>query len=98
MTEIKDLPDGQYMAVVDSIEDGLARVFFESDGEQVGDALMQASALPEAGRKADAILTVTVKSGQLAEAEYDPERTEARRDAAQGRFDKLSTRPPSTEE
>ena len=30
-----DLPDGEYTAVVDAIEDGIARVFFEQDGSDV---------------------------------------------------------------
>ncbi|ELZ40409.1 hypothetical protein C472_01833 [Halorubrum tebenquichense DSM 14210] len=39
MTDIK-LPDGEYTAVVDNVEDGLATVFFECDGEEVGNAVL----------------------------------------------------------
>ena len=36
MTELDALADGCYTAVVDSVEDGFATVFFEDDGEEVG--------------------------------------------------------------
>ena len=31
--------DGEYTAVVDNVEDGLATVFFERDGEEEGNAV-----------------------------------------------------------
>jgi len=89
-----DLEDGTYTAVVDSIEDGLATVFFERDGEEVGNRVLDATDLPESGRHADAILSVTVDDGDVEEWTYDEERTENRREAAQSRFDCLSRRPP----
>ena len=94
MTDI-DLPDGEYTAIVDSVEDGLATAFFERDGEEVGNAVVDAARLPSDGRHADAILSVTVSSGRLDSATYEPERTERRAEAAQDRFDRLSERPPS---
>jgi hypothetical protein len=93
-----DLPDGEYIAVVDSIEDGLATVFFEHDDDEVGDAVLDASILPEDGRHADAILSVTVVDGIIAETHYDSEKTKTRSEAAQNRFDRLSRRPPSKDE
>lgn len=98
MTEIETLADGRYTAVVDSIEDGLATVFFEQDGEEGGNAVLDASALPEAARHADAILSITVEDCELVEADYDPELTETRQEAVQNRFDRLSSRPPSDDE
>jgi hypothetical protein len=97
MTEI-DLSDGAYTAVVDSIEDGLATVFFESDGDEVGNAVVDAETLPEAGRRADAILAIEIADGSIATATYDPDRTADRSDAAQHRFDRLSRRPPTDDE
>jgi len=97
MTDI-DLPDGEYTAVVDSVEDGLATVFFERDGEEVGNAVLDASRLPSDGRHADAILSVTLGGGRIESASYEPEQTERRAEAAQDRFDRLSKRPPSDEE
>ncbi|PSP94246.1 DUF3006 domain-containing protein [Halobacteriales archaeon QS_4_62_28] len=93
-----DLEDGTYTAVVDSIEDGLATVFFERDSEDVGSQVLDATALPEAGRHADAILSVTVTDGDVVEWEYDEERAEERKTAAQSRFDRLSRRPPKKDE
>lgn len=98
MTAHVDLADGTYTAVVDSIEDGLATVFFEDDGDEVGSAVIDGTALPEDGRHGDAVLSVTVADGELTEWEYDAERTETRRERAQSRFDRLSERPPSDDE
>ncbi|TKX74678.1 DUF3006 domain-containing protein [Halorubrum sp. GN11_10-6_MGM] len=97
MTDI-DLPDGEYTAVVDSVEDGLATVFFERDGGEIGNAVLEASRLPSDGRHADAILSVVLSEGRIESASYEPERTERRAEAAQDRFDRLSKRPPSDEE
>ena len=94
MSDLADLEDGHYTAVVDTIEDGLATVFFEQDGEEVSDAVIDASSLPEDGRHANAILTVEVATGELTQVDYKPERTEERKQAAQDRFDRLSSRPP----
>ncbi|WP_418286086.1 DUF3006 domain-containing protein [Halorubrum sp. DTA46] len=97
MTDI-ELPDGEYTAVVDTVEDGLATVFFERDGEEVGNAVLEDSRLPSNARHADAILSVTLGGGRIESASYEPERTATRSEAAQDRFDRLSKRPPSDEE
>ena len=97
MTELNALEKGTYTAVIDSIEDGLATVFFEQDGKEVGNAVVAASVLPEDGRHADAILSVTVDS-TVVEWHYEPETTEARKEAAQDRFDRLSNRAPSDDD
>jgi len=89
-----DLADGTYTAVVDTIEDGLATVFFERDGDDVGDAVLDVDRLPDEGWHADAILDVRIEDGSIATATYDPDLTEARSEAAQDRFDRLSERPP----
>lgn len=94
MTTI-DLPDGEYTAVVDSIEDGLATVFFEQDGEEVGNAVIDPEELPADGQHADAILRVELRDGAIFSAQYQPNRTETRSNTAQERFDRLSKRPPS---
>jgi hypothetical protein len=98
MTDVADLDDGEYTAVVDSIEDGLATVFFERDGEEVGNAILAADQLPEEGQHADAILTVTLVDGAIETAQYDPEQITERSEAAQNRFDRLSRRPPSEDD
>ena len=90
--------DGAFTAVVDSVEDGLATVFFERDGEEVGNAVLDAARLPEGGRHADAILSVRLSEGRIESGSYEPEETADRKEAAQDRFDRLSKRPPSDEE
>lgn len=94
MTDLDDLTDGEYTVVVDAIEDGLATVFFEQDGTEVGDAVLNADTLPVEARHADAILTIEVTDGTLSEITYEPDQTETRKQAAQDRFDRLSSRPP----
>jgi hypothetical protein len=93
-----DLPNGEYTAVVDTIEDGLATVFFERDGDEVGNAVLDASELPSDAQHADAILSVTVSDGDIESASYNPEATDARAEAAQDRFDRLSERPPADDD
>ncbi|EMA68059.1 DUF3006 family protein [Halorubrum distributum] len=97
MTDI-ELPDGEYTAVVDNVEDGLATVFFERDGEEVGNAVLDASRLPSDGQYADAILSVTLSGGRIESASYKIEQTADRKETAQDRFDRLSKRPPSDKE
>lgn len=98
MTDVDDLPDGTYTAVVDLIEDGLATVFLEENGSDVADTMIDASVLPEAGRHADAIFSVTVTEGEFEGWQYEPETTTDRKEAAQDRFDRLSSRPPSDDD
>ena len=98
MTDAIDVPDGEYTAVVDAIEGGLATVFFEAGGDQVGDTLLEATVLPADARHADAVLSVTVSGGHVDDAAYRPERTASREEAAQDRFDSISRRPPSDDD
>jgi len=93
-----ELPDGSYTAVVDAIEDGLATVFFEQDGVEKGNAVLDAEILPDSGQHADAILSVTIEDGTIQTASYQPKQTADRQATAQDRFDSLSERPPSKDD
>ena len=93
-----ELPDGTYTAVVDAIEDGLATVFFEQDGVEKGNAVLDAEILPDSGQHADAILSVTIEDGTIQTASYQPKQTADRQATAQDRFDSLSERPPSKDD
>lgn len=93
-----ELPDGTYTAVIDSVEDGYATVFFERDGDEVGNAVIDAAQFPTDAQHADAILSVTLRDGDIEEAVYEPEETAERSSAAQDRFDRLSKRPPSDDD
>lgn len=98
MTDIASLENGSYTAVVDSIEDGLATVFFEQDGTEMGSAVIDSTALPTEAQHADAILEVTVEDGEMLEARYDPEQAKERKEAAQDRFERLAERPSSEDD
>jgi len=97
MSGLEELTDGTYTVVVDAIEDSRARLFIEQDGEEVGDAVVPVSQLPEAGRHADAILVMTISDGVLAALRYRPAETTERASAAQRRFDALSDRASSAD-
>jgi hypothetical protein len=92
------IPDGEYTAVVDRIEDGLAAVLLEEDGTDAYELLVEPAELPEDGQHANAVLTVKVQDGELVEATYDPDKATERRESAQSRFDRLSERPPSNDD
>ncbi|MFU1782887.1 DUF3006 domain-containing protein [Haloarcula japonica] len=98
MTELDAVPDGEYTAVVDAIEDRLATVFFEQDGTDAGHAVIDVSELPEEGRHADAILSVSIADGEFTAMDYDSEQAATRQEAVQDRFDRLSSRPPADDE
>lgn len=87
------IPDGEYTAVVDRIEAGVAALELDlEDGP--AELRVEADALPERARRADAVLAVVVCDGDLVEATHDEAETERRRERAQDRFDRLSRRPP----
>jgi len=92
------IPDGQYTAVVDRIEGGYATILLEEDGEDAHELVVYPEALPSDSRHSDAILTVKITDGELAEAKYRPDETGARQESSQSRFDRLSERPPSDNE
>jgi len=93
MTGIGALPDGTYTAVVDSVEDGIATLSVEDDGEQVGHAECELAELPEDGRHVDAVLLVTIVSGTAVRWTHDPGR--ALNDDAQERLTELAEWNPS---
>ena len=94
MTDLDELSDGEYTAVIDTIEDGFATVFFERDGEEVGSTVIDANELPTDARHADAIFIVEITGNEISTMGYEPEETETRKQDAQDRFDRLSSRPP----
>lgn len=86
--------DGRYTAVLDRFEDDLAVLLLEDGDEVVDDLVVDRERLPSPARHQDAVLTVVVRDGDLADATYDPETTERRSERARDRFDRLSRRPP----
>lgn len=90
--------DGDYTAVLDRLEGELAVLVLEQEGESIDELVVDASTLPEATPRTDAILEVTIEDGELLTATYLPEETERRRENAQRRFDRLSQRPPQSDD
>jgi len=95
--------DGTYTAVLDRFEvaqddDELAVLLLEREGDVVDELVVDRERLPETGRHVDAVFEVTVDDGDLEVVDYQAEATDERGEAAQSRFDRLSERPPDTDE
>jgi len=88
------IPDGEYTAVVDRIEDTLATLELSDDDGERYTLVVDENELPTDARHADAILAVTLVDEELVEAAYQPADTAARKHDAQDRFDRLSRRAP----
>lgn len=91
------IPDGEYTAVVDRIEDTFVTLEV-SGGEERYNLVVGEEELPNDGCHVDAVLQVSIIGDELAEAEYQPDETEQRKSDAQSRFDRLSKRPPDPDE
>lgn len=89
--------DGTYTATVDRIEDGLAVLLVESDGETLAERHVDETELP-ADVEAGTVCTVTFDDGDLADVVARPEETDARRERAREKFDRLSERLDDEEE
>ena len=82
-----------YTATLDRIVDGhTAVLLLEADGEIVDQLDVDVATLPPEGQHEGAVLEVAVEASELCEAEYLPELTQSRRESAQERFDRLSTK------
>ena len=83
--------EGGYTATVDRIEEGLAVLLVEADGETVAERHLEAADLP-AGAGEGAVLEVAFDDGDLVDLGYRPEETGDRRERAREKFDRLSRR------
>lgn len=89
--------DGTYTAVLDRIEDDLAVLEVSDDDDDTHELVVDVADLPEEGRHPDAVFEVEVSDGEIETATYDELQTEAGKEEAQDRFDRLSSRPPRNE-
>ncbi|MCO8266285.1 DUF3006 domain-containing protein [Haloferax prahovense] len=89
------IPDGTYTATVDRFEDDHAVLLVEADGRDIDQLVVDRDELPWRARTQNAVLTITVADGAYDGGQYEPDETEARTEAAQSRFDRLSRRPPA---
>ena len=85
--------DGTYTAVVDEVEDSLARLELEDANEELYDLVLDIVELPAAGRETGSVFTIEFADNEVTDVEYHPEATESRSETAQNRFDQLSRRP-----
>jgi hypothetical protein len=82
-----------YTATVDRIVDNQTAVLLlEADGETVDQLDVHVTQLPEECQHGGAVLEVSVEKGELCEVEYLPEVTQSRKESAQERLDRLSTK------
>ncbi|WP_254863451.1 DUF3006 domain-containing protein [Halovivax gelatinilyticus] len=83
----------QTTAVLDRIVDGETAVLLvEGDGEVIDEVTVPAETLPDGGRDDGSVYAVAYVDGDLASLEYRPGESTDRREAAQERFDRLSSR------
>ncbi|ERG88347.1 MAG: protein of unknown function (DUF3006) [halophilic archaeon J07HX5] len=94
------IPDDSYIAVVDEIENELARLELTHDGSKTNryGLVVDTAQLPAAARHQNAVLSVCVTDETLTKAEYRPTKTQRRRDSVQTRFDRLADRPPDSDD
>ncbi len=85
--------NGTYTATVDRIVDGeTAVLLLEEDGETVDQLDVNVTMLPPGAQHEGAVLEIAVEASELCEVEYLPELTQSRKESAQERLDRLSTR------
>lgn len=89
--------DGRFRAVLDRVEDGVAVLLLEVDGEVVDEDAIDPDELP-AGVGEGAILEAAYDDGDLRRLVYRPEETSRRRSELQDRFDEVAERPPGRDE
>lgn len=87
------IDDGEYAGVVDRIEEGIAVVLLEDDGDVFEELHLDPGTLPEGGRHEGAVCRFELESGEVVDVTYRSAETSERKERAQRRFDRLSRRP-----
>lgn len=89
------LEEKTYTATIDRIEEGIAVILVEDDGEVIEERrIRDLDRIPDDGLHAGAVVRITVEDGEISTIEYDGKAEQTRRKRIQKRFDKLSERPP----
>lgn len=89
------IEDGTYTAVVDNVEDGIARIFIEDDETEIGCVHMEEEDFPMKQLGENEIYKVCIKSEKIAGCRFDQEETQNRIERMQEKFDRLSSRRDS---
>lgn len=94
------IPDDSYTAVVDEIENELARLELTRNGSKTDrhGLIIDTAQLPAAARHQNAVLSVCVIDETLSNTEYRPIRTQRRQDSVQTRFNRLADQPPDSDD
>lgn len=87
------IDDGEYAGVVDRIEEGIAVVLLEEDGDVFAECHLDPETLPEEGRHEGAVCRFELECGEVIDVTYRSAETSERKERAQRRFDRLSRRP-----
>jgi hypothetical protein len=83
------IPDGEYTAVVDRVEDGLATLEVTVDGGP-HELVVPEAEVPATAARADTVCQVTIEDDTLVDVVPDADETATRLADAQRRFDRLS--------
>jgi len=82
-----------YTATLDRIVDGETAVLLLEEADETVDQLdIDVTRLPAEAQHEGAVLEVSVDASELCEVEYLPELTQCRKETAQDRLDRLSTK------
>lgn len=85
--------DDTFEAVIDRVVDGHTAVILLENSDEREQIELEAEALP-AGANEGGVVEITLSDGEVVSIEHLEEKTEARRQQAQERFDQLSKRLP----
>ncbi len=89
------IEDGTYTATLDRIEEEIAVLLIEQDGDVIEEfQIHDLETLPDESRHDGAVLRVSIKDGDVVDIEYDRDAEEERRTEMQERFEQLSEQPP----
>lgn len=89
--------DGTYRAILDRIEDGVAVLLVEEDGETIEEVHLEPDDLP-ADAAAGAVLSLEFDDGTLETVTHRPEETGRWKQELRSRFDDLAERPPERDD
>ncbi|OVE82897.1 DUF3006 domain-containing protein [Natronolimnobius baerhuensis] len=82
-----------YIATLDRIVDGQTAVLLlEENGKTVDQLDVDVTKLPPEAQHEGAVLEIAVEAGEFCDAEYRPDATQSRKESAQERLDRLSTK------
>lgn len=92
-----EIEEGTYKAVVDNVEDEIARIFIEEDGKDVGCLHINENDIPLKTVSQDSIYEIHISSEEITGWKFLQEETHNRKERMRQKFDDLSSRYNSEE-